>query len=120
VLHFGGAAAGVTVNSNNVWVGTGATRLQNDSAGPVTINVSPGAAPSGIDLDADFALSNLGANPNFVKAGAGVLRLTSLANTANISLVDGILRVDDVTSGPSGFGALGSGTISLSKDCILV
>jgi fibronectin-binding autotransporter adhesin len=52
-------------------------------------------------------LSGDGANPNFVKAGTGTMRLTNTGNTANFSINQGALRVDDMA-------ALGSGSITLN------
>src|SRR5438270_11205856 len=83
------------------WIGGGFSRIQNDSANAVTITVDAGSTPSGIDLDAGIILSNsssVGLDPTFIKAGLGTMRLTNPANTANFSITQGSLRVDDVAA----------------------
>jgi fibronectin-binding autotransporter adhesin len=115
-LHFTGAGAGITTNASGTtatWVGAPNSRIQNDTAAPLTITVASGTTPSGIDLDAGITLSGGGTNPNFTLAGGGTMRLTSLANTANITVASGFLRVDDAASN-GGVGALGTGTITLA------
>ena len=47
----------------------------------------------------------------FVKTGLGTMRLTNLDNTADITVAQGKLRVDDITSN-GGNGAFGSGAIT--------
>src|SRR5581483_10832023 len=100
---------GITTNpsaATATWVGTGSalSRIQNDSAGSMSITVAAGAL-NGIDLDAGIILSSGGSNATFVKAGPGTMRLTNPGNTANFFLGGGTLRVDDMA-------ALGSGTVS--------
>lgn len=80
------------------------SRIQNDTAAPVLINVAAGSTPSGIDLDNGIVMSNGGANANFVKAGAGVMRLNNVNSTAAFQVNGGTLRVDSV--GGSGSGAI--------------
>jgi autotransporter-associated beta strand protein len=116
-LHFVNGSSGITTSASSstaTWIGAGTSRIQNDTASPLTITVNAGSVPGGLDLDAGIILSGAGSNPNFVKAGAGVMRLTNTGNTANFTVNAGTLRVDDVTSGPSGFGALGSGSLTVN------
>jgi autotransporter-associated beta strand protein len=115
-LHFTGAGAGITTNASSTtatWIGAAVSRIQNDTAGPLTITVAFGSTASGIDLDAGITLSGGGFNPNFTLAGGGTMRLTSLANSANITVAAGVLRVDDAASN-GGVGALGTGAITLA------
>ncbi len=113
-LHFRNAGAGITTNASNttaVMAGGTLTRLQNDSASALPIDVAAGTTPSGIDLDVGIPLS-LGNGQagyrEFVKTGDGTMRLTSLNNTADIAVNQGFLRVDDVA-------ALGGGQITLAS-----
>jgi autotransporter-associated beta strand protein len=117
LFRFTGTGAKITTNSTSTtatWIGNSTSGIVNDTAGPLTIAVDLGTSASGIDLDAGIALSSMGSHTGFIKDGAGVMRLTSLSNGAAISVTRGTLRVDDVSSGPSGFGALGSGGLTLS------
>lgn len=117
-LHFTGAGAGITSNSSSTtanWIGAPSSRIQNDTAGPLTITVSQGSPTSGIALDAGIILSGSGTNPNFTLTDFGVIRLTNPGNTANLLVKSGFLRVDDVTSGPSGNGALGTGSLTFDN-----
>lgn len=107
------STGGITTNADATsasWIGasTSLSRLQNDTASPMTINVASGTTPSGIDLDAGIALSGSGTNPTFIKAGPGTMRLTNTGNTANFTVNAGSLRVDDIA-------ALGSGAITLAS-----
>ena len=80
--------------------------VQNDTAValPITVN---GAGT----LNADIILSNAGSNPNFAKAGTGVLRLTNPGNTANFTVNAGALRVDDIAALGTGGLTLGGGSL---------
>jgi fibronectin-binding autotransporter adhesin len=111
-IHLTGSG-GITTNTaatTATWLGASSSlsRVENDTASPMTITVAAGA-PNGIDLDAGIALSGSGTNPTFVKAGPGTMRLTNTGNTANITVNQGILRVDDMTA--NGVGALGTGSV---------
>ncbi len=66
--------------------------------------VNKGSTPSGIDLDAGILFYPAGSN--WVKSGAGTMRLTNLNNYADFVVQEGALRVDDVSDG---VGPLGSG-----------
>jgi autotransporter-associated beta strand protein len=116
-LHFTGAGAAIATNSATTttsWVGAGTSRIQNDTANPLTITVNPSFLPSGIDLDDGIILSaGNGGNPNFTITGPGTMRLTNVGNTANLTVNNGRLRVDDISSN-GGVGALGTGTLTLS------
>lgn len=116
-LHLTGSGAGITTNASSTtanWIGDGTSRIQNDSAiaVPFSILVNPGSTTSGIDLDAGIRLSIQGTNPTFNKDGAGRMRLTNLGNGANITVNQGFLRVDDMST--NGVGALGTGLIALN------
>jgi autotransporter-associated beta strand protein len=114
-LHFVNGNAGITINNSSttaVWVGAPNSRIQNDTSSPLTITVNSNGA-SGVNLDAGIALSNGGTNPNFVVTGFGTMRLTSLSNTANISVNNATLRADDMSSN-GGVGTLGTGSITLN------
>jgi autotransporter-associated beta strand protein len=107
-LHFVNSGAQITTigsATTAAWIGSGTSRIQNDSAGALTINVDLGATPSGIDLDAGIILT--GSNPNFVKSGFGTMRLTNALNTANLTISQGSLRVDNMA-------ALGSGAVNFN------
>ncbi len=80
------------------------SRIQNDTGAPIPINVAAGSTPSGIDLDNGILMSNAGANANFVKTGAGVMRLNNVNSTASFQVNVGTIRVDSV--GGSGSGAI--------------
>ena len=114
-IHLTGSG-GITTNAaatTATWLGASSSlsRVQNDTASPMTISVGAGSTPSGIDLDAGIALSGSGTNPTFLKFGAGTMRLTNLANTANITVEGGALRADDVST--NGNGVLG-GAVTLA------
>ena len=114
-LHFTGSGAGIATNASSTtanWIGDGASRIQNDSAIALSILVNPGSTASGIDLDAGIRLSIQGTNTTFNKDGAGKMRLTNLGNGANITVNQGFLRVDDMST--NGVGALGTGLIALN------
>ena len=109
ILHFlNNNALIATVSSSTTanLVGSGASRIQNDSGIRMDIFVPQGTTPSGIDLDAGVILSGAGANSDFAKVGGGTMRLTNPGNTANFTVDDGALRVDDMA-------ALGSGAVTL-------
>ena len=79
--------------------------------------MAAGTTPSGIDLDVGIPLSlgnGLAGYREFVKKGPGTMRLTSLNNTADITVNQGFLRVDDVAALGSGQIALRSGGIRYS------
>jgi autotransporter-associated beta strand protein len=110
----------VRINSSSTtatWIGSGASRIQNDTSTPLSINVDPGTTPSGIDLDAGIILSSGTSgvsNPTFVKDGAGTMRLTNPLNSANINIVAGKLRVDDMANLGSGIITVNGGTLQYS------
>ena len=108
-----GAAINVNANSNTAtWIGDSTSRIQNDTGDTLIVTVNQGTTPSGIDLDAGISLSSGGSNPNFRIAGNGTTRLSSLNNTANITIFSPAkLRVDDLST--NGVGVLGTGTIDL-------
>ena len=116
-LHFTNANAGININpdffnpTTSTWIGSGASRVQNDTANPLPITVNGGSTPSGIDLDADIILSNGGTNSTFIKQGAGTMRLTNPGNTANLNVVAGKLRVDDMANLGSGVITVNGGTL---------
>src|SRR5947209_9035432 len=109
-LHVTGSAGITTAASGTtaIWNGanSGASRIQNDTANPMTITVAAGSTPSGIDLDAGIILSSGGTNATFVKTGPGTMRLTNTGNTAGITVSQGVLRADDVST--NGVGVLGN------------
>src|SRR5207248_7324806 len=112
-LHLYGTGAGVTIDPSNillvpqsVWTGSNA-RVQNDATSPVTISV-PHNSTANIDLDVGMALTNGGNNQGFVKSGDGIMRLTNPANTADMTVSQGYLWVDNVA-------ALGTGTLKLAE-----
>ncbi len=108
-LHFLNNNALISTGSSSTTaslIGSGASRIQNDSGVPMDIIVGQGTTPSGIDLDAGVILSGAGANSDFAKVGGGTMRLTNPGNTANFTVDDGALRVDDMA-------ALGSGAVTL-------
>jgi hypothetical protein len=115
-LHISGTGTAITTNTSAVgavWLGpTGAGNnayLSNDTGAALNIAVNGGGPGlAGIDLDSGLALIG---SP-FVKTGGGLMRLTNLNSTANITSQGGYLRVDDATT--NGAGALGSGTFSLN------
>ncbi|HEY1380557.1 MAG TPA: autotransporter-associated beta strand repeat-containing protein, partial [Gemmataceae bacterium] len=120
-IHVTGAG-GITSNASAttaIWNGanSGQSVIRNDSGSPMGITVAAGSTPSGIDLDAGIALSIAGQNSTFVKAGAGTMRLTNLNNTANITVGQGALRVDDMVT--NGVGALGTGTITMNGGTLM-
>ncbi|MEX2091678.1 MAG: autotransporter-associated beta strand repeat-containing protein, partial [Pirellulales bacterium] len=115
-LHLTGSFDGITTNASlttATWIGGGASRIQNDTALDLFITINAGSTPSGIDLDAGINLANGIDNRGFIKSGAGTMRLSSLGNTANITVSEGALRVDDMST--SGVGALGTGIITLDS-----
>ncbi len=103
-LHFRNAGAGITTYDSSttaVMTGGSLTRLQNDTGSPLPITVAQGTTPSGVDLDVGIPLS-LGNGQagyrEFDKLGPGTMRLTSLANTADIKVAEGFVRVDDMAA----------------------
>src|SRR5262245_9492935 len=111
-LQFDGTGAGISVNGlNNTWIGSGASRITNHTSDPLVITVNDNSY-----LDAGIILSGAGTNPNFTKAGSGVLRLSNTGNTANITgMPGGALMSNDLSTniGFGAFGTLGTGTITL-------
>jgi autotransporter-associated beta strand protein len=103
---------GFSFGATAMFVGGPNSAIYNDSGGPVPIDVVGFSPANGVDLDVSIPLSAGGANPTFLKTDFGTLRLTSLANTANITINGGNLRVDDIST--NGVGALGTGTISVT------
>lgn len=119
----GSPAPGIYVNTGPTgivrttnWIGSGTSRIQNDNASPIPIQVGANATVSGIDLDAGIILSSGGTNPTFIKEGAGTMRLTNPGNTANINLVAGTLRVDDMANLGSGIITVNGGTLHYGGD----
>jgi autotransporter-associated beta strand protein len=107
-LQLTGTGASITINSGSSnWVGAGFSRVQNNTVNPLPITVNSGGY-----LNAGIILSSGGTNANFVKAGSGVLRLTNLSNTANVTVSAGVLTTNDLTSN-AGVGTLGTGTFTL-------
>src|SRR5207253_10048414 len=113
-LHFTGASAGITLNyayPGANWIGSGSSRIQNDTASPLNINMNNGT------LNVGIILSNAGTNPNFVFHG-GLIRLSNAGNTANITVNNlGQLYSNDLSTnvGAGAFGTLGAGTITLNN-----
>src|SRR5207253_11301176 len=115
-LHLTGTGAGITINSGTSnWLATqdpllSTSRIQNDTAGPLTINVVSGVLNAGIILSAG------GSNPNFIKSGGGYMRLSNTGNTANITVAGSYLVSNDLSTdvGAGAFGTLGTGAFSLS------
>ncbi len=104
-LHLTGTSPSISTSANTttaVWTGAGRSRIENDGSSPLTINVAAGATASGIDLDAGIEISNGGSSPNFIKAGAGVMRLSNSNNSASFKVTAGKLRVDDPGLRPLG------------------
>jgi fibronectin-binding autotransporter adhesin len=116
--HFRNAGAGITINASSTTVTfTGpasGSRFQNDSGANLPINVDAGTTASGIDLDAGILFSSSGGNTTFEKLGRGTMRLLNTGNTANFVVTAGTLQADDVYSGTNGFGALGTGSLTLN------
>src|SRR5205823_4001584 len=110
-LHLVNAGAGVTVNGTTNWTGAGG-RIYNATASALTVTVTG-------TLNSDFAFSSSGSNPNFIFAGGGTARLSSIANTGNLTFAGGTLVSSDLSSGAGNFGTLGTGTITLNT-CLLV
>ena len=110
-MHFVGAGAGITVNSSSSTIGAAYSRMQNDTGGPLPINVASGAT-----LYAGMILSGFGGNPTFVKSGGGELALSNTGNSANITVTGGVLSTFDMSSnvGSGANGTLGTGTITLA------
>jgi autotransporter-associated beta strand protein len=117
-LYFFGANAGIGTNPStqtaslvgNAGPGSG---LFNRTSAPLSISVASGTTPTGIDLDVAFALNYDGfGNASYVKTGTGTLRLTGpgVASGVSLTVQQGRLRVDDVTSN-GGNGAFGPGAI---------
>ena len=93
-LHFTGASAGITINSGVAnWIGSGNSRIQNDTGNPLTIYVNGNTL-----LNAGIILSAGGANANFVKTGFGSIRLSNTGNTANITAASGYLYSNDLST----------------------
>jgi fibronectin-binding autotransporter adhesin len=103
-------SAGVTINGSSTWTGSGTSRVQNDSGAAATITVYG-------FLDAGIILSNAGSNADFIKAGAGSMRMSNTGNTANLFVMDGFILSNDLSTnlGTGAFGTLGTGTITLSS-----
>ncbi|HEY1380555.1 MAG TPA: autotransporter-associated beta strand repeat-containing protein, partial [Gemmataceae bacterium] len=111
-LHFAGAGAGVTVNPGvNDWVGDGASRIQNDTNGPLTISLLGNSS-----LNVGVILSGGGSNPNFILSN-GIVRLSNTQNSANITASNfGEVITNDLSTdlGGGAFGTLGTGTFTLN------
>ena len=108
-LHLTGTSPGISTSASTataVWTGGDRSRIQNDGSSPLTVSVAAGTTPSGIDLDAGIEISNGGNSPAFIKAGAGVMRLTNSNNSASFTVAAGKLRVDDPGLRPLGRGML--------------
>lgn len=109
------------VSANNTaagparWLGSGNSRIVNDTGNPLPIYSfgSYFGTPNPIGLDVDAIMSGSGPSQGFVVGGFGPMRITNPANTADFTVQQSTLRVDDVTTG--GFGALGSGAINLTN-----
>jgi autotransporter-associated beta strand protein len=116
-LHFRNASASMSIlpdATTATWKNDGPSsfsRIQNDTGSPMNITVAAGATASGIDLDAGIILSSGGTNATFVKLGAGTMRLTNPGNTANVSVNQGALRIDDVTALGTGVITVGAATL---------
>jgi autotransporter-associated beta strand protein len=111
-LHFVNANAEITINAGTSnWVGSGTSRIQNDTGNALTINVDPNGM-----LNAGILLATGGLATDFILSATsgGHVKLTNPGNTANLVVFETTLRVDDVTSGPSGNGALGAGSLTLT------
>ena len=96
------SAAGVTTNASATTarlIGSGNCQLLND-AGNVSmpITVAAGTTSNGIDLDAGLILACRSSTASFNKLGPGTMRLTNPLNTANITVTQGALRVDDMAA----------------------
>jgi autotransporter-associated beta strand protein len=118
-LHFVNANAGITINAGaSSWIGSGTSRIQNDTGNPITITV-----PDGATLNAGIILSRAGTNTSFTFDGAatfqgGNIRLSNTGNTADMT-VTGIatLLTNDLSTnvGNGRFGTLGTGKITLAN-----
>lgn len=110
-LRFINAGAGIAVAGDSTWVGAAGSRIQNDTADPLTITVNGNST-----LDVGLILSNGGINADFIKAGTGTLRLSNTGNAANITCSDGYVSTNDLATdvGGGAFGTLGTGTFTLA------
>jgi fibronectin-binding autotransporter adhesin len=116
-LHLSGAGAAVTINAGtSTWTGGGTSRIQNDTAGPVTVTANAGGT-----LNAGIILSNAGTNPNFTLTGAGSIRLSNPGNTANITANGANVFSSDLSTdvGAGAFGTLGTGSFALTNRSFL-
>ena|GEM_PF-435547 len=102
-------AAGTAIQSiassvTSTLTSSGTSAVLNDFTAAVDLNIAAGTTPSGIDLDAAVIFSSLGTSGSFNKIGAGTIRLTNTANSANFNLQSGRLRVDNMAA--FGIGAI--------------
>jgi autotransporter-associated beta strand protein len=98
------------------WIGTGTSRIQNDSSDPLVIDVTFNAL-----LNVGTILSGAGSNPNFSLTGPGQIRLSNLRNSANLDVATTVLANDLTTNvGPGAFGVLGNGVVTLENTGVLV
>jgi hypothetical protein len=116
----GSAAVGISINANptpSTWIGGGTSRIQNDTAGPLTIATTTGAT-----LNAGIILSNGGTNPNFTVTGGGSVRLANTGNTANITASGGTILSNDLSTdlGAGAFGTVGTGSFALTNASFLL
>jgi autotransporter-associated beta strand protein len=106
--------AGITINAGTSNWNGGNGRVVNDTGSPTPIAINPSGT-----LNAGFALSNAGGNPNFAfnGAGGGTVRLSNPGNTANITATNFcFLYSNDLSTnlGGGAFGTLGTGTVTLN------
>jgi fibronectin-binding autotransporter adhesin len=112
-------STGITINASatpSTWIGGGTSRLQNDTANPLTITANSGAT-----LNAGIILSNGGTNSNFTLTGAGSIWLSNTGNTADITASGANVFSSDLSTdvGAGAFGTLGTGNFTLTNRSFL-
>ena len=116
--HFTGAGAGIAVTGGATPVTfTGPTtgsRIQNDNAAALPINVTRGTA--GVDLDANINFTN--ATGAFAKTGNGIMQITYTGGTGLFLVNGGVLQVASpgslagATAANNGGTLKGTGTVA--------
>jgi autotransporter-associated beta strand protein len=107
-LHLTGTAAGVTIGGNNAaWIGGGTSRIVNDTAAPLDIDLNSQTFNSSVRL------ANGSAGQGFRLNGPGTMVLSNTGNTADL-IVDerANLLVEDVAF-------LGTGNLTLANSTAL-
>ena len=103
----------IVIRGNSSWVGSSTAQISLDTLVDVPVEVQ---SPSTLTVNAPL-IGDSFHGTGFRVTGGGTVYLTNTTNTANLTIAQGRLRVDDVTT--NGSGALGTGTLTLDGGTLL-